>query len=229
MPRIRITFRQAENARYIAHLDIMRAFERAFRRAGISLTYSQGYNPRPRISFAAPLPVGVQGCREYLDVEINDDSSAEDVLLNLQHKTPQGLSVVSAKRACGSPNLMKMLYRSRYVAILSGFKVEDNNNLSDKLECFLDQNEIIIQRSGPKKRKVKNIRPGIFCLQAQLQEDKLMISMELRAGSAGNVRPDEILQALTPSFALESDNIEIWRTALLSRSGQLLWDLKGEQ
>ncbi|PIW40369.1 MAG: hypothetical protein COW22_02130, partial [Chloroflexi bacterium CG15_BIG_FIL_POST_REV_8_21_14_020_46_15] len=68
MQRLRVRFGRGEEVKFIAHLDIVRFWERAFRRAEIPLAYSQGFTPHPRISLAAPLPVGVTSEFELMDV-----------------------------------------------------------------------------------------------------------------------------------------------------------------
>jgi len=66
--RLRITFAKGETLKYISHLDLARAWERALRRAGVPLAYSQGFNPRPKMAFAAALPVGYTATAEMVDI-----------------------------------------------------------------------------------------------------------------------------------------------------------------
>ncbi|MCL2281064.1 MAG: TIGR03936 family radical SAM-associated protein, partial [Dehalococcoidia bacterium] len=68
MNRLRIRFRRGEEIKYISHLDLIRVWMRAFRRAGVELAYSEGFNPHPRLSLAAPLALGVIGLSELIDV-----------------------------------------------------------------------------------------------------------------------------------------------------------------
>ena len=69
----RLLFEKKGNAVWISHLDLMRLFQRGFKRAGLMLTHTQGYNPRPSVSIALPLSVGVQSCCELLDFELEGD------------------------------------------------------------------------------------------------------------------------------------------------------------
>ncbi|NLC39201.1 MAG: DUF2344 domain-containing protein, partial [Clostridia bacterium] len=65
---IRLEYSRCGTARFLSHLEMLRLFERSFRRASLPLAFSRGFNPHPKISFGPPLPVGVSGRREYLDV-----------------------------------------------------------------------------------------------------------------------------------------------------------------
>ena len=78
MPRL--LFEKTGNAVWISHLDLMRLFQRAFKRAGLSLTHTQGFNPRPSVSIALPMSVGVESHCELLDFDLEGDSVSPDVI-----------------------------------------------------------------------------------------------------------------------------------------------------
>ena len=75
---LRALFEKTGNAAYISHLDLMRLFQRAFKRAGLSLTHTKGYNPRPSVSIALPLSLGVESCCELLDFELEGETASFD-------------------------------------------------------------------------------------------------------------------------------------------------------
>ncbi|UCG84296.1 MAG: DUF2344 domain-containing protein, partial [Dehalococcoidia bacterium] len=68
MQRLRVTFSRSDSLKFISHLDMMRLWQRALRRADIPLAYSQGFSPHPRLSLAAPLAIGVTSSAELMDV-----------------------------------------------------------------------------------------------------------------------------------------------------------------
>ena len=84
MPRL--LFEKKGNAVWISHLDLMRLFQRAFKRAGLALTHTHGYNPRPSVSIALPLSVGVESCCELLDFELEGEKVAPDRIRDLLNK-----------------------------------------------------------------------------------------------------------------------------------------------
>ncbi|MBR3737453.1 MAG: TIGR03936 family radical SAM-associated protein, partial [Eubacterium sp.] len=75
MQEIRLRFSKTDTAKYISHLDINRAFQRAFSRAKINLWYTEGFNPHPYMSFSLPLSLGVESLCENVDIRIIDDSA----------------------------------------------------------------------------------------------------------------------------------------------------------
>lgn len=227
MPRFRFCYRQEGRTRYVSHLDIVRAFERAARRAGLRLLYSQGFNPRPKLTFAAPLAVGVSGCREYLDLELEEEREPVEVLEALRSNLPDGLVPVAVRVVADGPSLMSLVDRTRYLAVGPVPEGFDARALQAELAAFLSRGEIVVERRSAKGLKRKNIRPGIYSLRAGINGGKLCFSMELKAG-AGNVRPDEVLKALGERLPLVPDDFAVLRTALMSRDNQLLWGGKGD-
>ncbi len=94
MPRL--LFEKTGNAIWISHLDLMRLFQRAFKRAGLMLTHTQGFNPRPSVSIALPLSVGVESSCELLDFELDGDPVAcNDISIRLNEALVEGVQVLS--------------------------------------------------------------------------------------------------------------------------------------
>ncbi len=94
MQRLRIRFRRGEEVKLISHLDIMRLWQRAFHRAEIALAYSEGFNPRPRISLAAPLPLGVTSEAELMDVFCNKQVSPHWFTGTVSQQLPSGIEIL---------------------------------------------------------------------------------------------------------------------------------------
>ena len=94
MPRL--LFEKTGNAVWISHLDLMRLFQRAFKRAGLHLTHTQGFNPRPSVSIALPLSVGVESACELLDFDLDGELvSNEEIALRLNAALVEGVRVLS--------------------------------------------------------------------------------------------------------------------------------------
>lgn len=97
---LRALFQKTGNAVYISHLDLMRLFQRAFKRAGLPLTHTQGFNPRPSVSIALPLSLGVESQCELLDFELETDTfSNEDICTRLNQALVEGVHVLSCTPA----------------------------------------------------------------------------------------------------------------------------------
>ena len=94
MPRL--LFEKTGNAAWISHLDLMRLFQRAFKRAGLHLTHTQGYNPRPSVSIALPLSVGVESYCELLDFDLDGDCvDLNDIQHQLNLSLVEGIRVLN--------------------------------------------------------------------------------------------------------------------------------------
>jgi radical SAM-linked protein len=103
MQRLRIRISRREELKYISHLDIMRLWERALHRTSIPLAYSKGYNPRPRISLAAPLPVGVTSEAELMDIWLNKWVSPHLFIDAVSQQLPAGIIIKHTVSAITGP------------------------------------------------------------------------------------------------------------------------------
>src|SRR5512137_863511 len=95
--RMRVTFATDDTVKYVGHLDMARAWERAVRRAHLPLAYSQGFNPQARMHFAAALPVGFTGQAELIDVFLDADVEPADFLARLAPALPGGIRLTGAE------------------------------------------------------------------------------------------------------------------------------------
>ena len=92
-----LKFSKSGYARYTSHLDMLRFFKRAFRKSGIALRYSQGFNPHPRMGFAQPLSLGYAGANELLEFETASEHEAEQILRALDGEMPEGIRIISVQ------------------------------------------------------------------------------------------------------------------------------------
>lgn len=216
MPRYRVQFSKEGPARFWSHLDLVRNFERALRRAGLPVLYSQGFNPHPRFSFAAPLPVGMAGEKEYLDLELEQNISPKEIFFRLSRVFPPGVRIKEVQPVRDdAPSLMAALEKAGYTgeAELSG-EISDAG-LQECLQSFLALP--VVEAAKKKKGEVttRNIRPGIYRLEGRAGPRKVFLEMELQAGSRGHVRPEEVLESL----AKEGGFPVLLETAVFKRTG----------
>lgn len=95
--RIRIRFRKEGDLRWISHRDLVRAFERLFRRAGIELGMSEGFHPKPRMTFPSALALGIAGAEEVMEFEVAEDVDAEELKLRIARQCPPGLCITELR------------------------------------------------------------------------------------------------------------------------------------
>ncbi|WP_159429869.1 TIGR03936 family radical SAM-associated protein [Halarsenatibacter silvermanii] len=190
---IRSRFAKKRRLRYISHLELLDTFRRAVRRAKIPGKYSEGYNPTLNLSLSQPLPVGMPGGGEYLDLELKESVSGEKFVIELNKNLPAGIKMDEA-RMVGDKNLKSLqalVDRARYI-------IEPPENKDDEYRIILDKLknscELIVTRERRNKDdRQYNIREMIH--EIDLTEDNRW-SFLVSTGSRGNVRPQEIVQAL---------------------------------
>ncbi|MEW6573693.1 MAG: TIGR03936 family radical SAM-associated protein [Bacillota bacterium] len=196
MFRYRIAFCKDGPARWIGHLDLMRALERAFRRAGLPLCYSEGFNPRPKFVFALPLPVGVVGVKELVDIYLRVPVNPEAITARLSAVLPEGLSVRTVTRVPReAPNLMAAVGMASYRAEGHVAPTVTAEQVAAAVKAVLEAKEIMCTREGKGGPKERDIRPGIFMLEGSITRDTLTIDMKVQAGQQGNIRPIDVVDA----------------------------------
>lgn len=223
MPRYRICYSKQGPARYIAHLDLMRALERALRRAGLPVTYSEGFNPHPRLSFAAPLPVGAEGLAELVDVETTVPVPAGELAGRLNATLPRGLKVREVTEVAESaPSLMAVLDSAGYIVQVDS--PDRPGTLEGAVGSFLALDRIEVTRRGKDKReKIYDIRPGIIDLKILPVDGDLTLQLRLKTGSVMNVRPEEAVEAFLRHAGLDVDraDLRVTRTGLFAGDTRL--------
>ena len=191
--RLRITFAKGQELKYISHLDLMRLWERALRRARVPLAYSHGFNPRPRIAIAAALPVGYTSRGEVMDIVLERRISPLNFARSLATHLPSGLELLSVEEVYPKlPSLQSQVCSAEYRVTVSwnGSREE----LEGKLQQLLSAEQLPRQRRGKKY----DLRPLVEDLWVEGKEgDSWVLGMRLRAGEGGAGRPDEVLAALS--------------------------------
>ncbi|MEW6423591.1 MAG: TIGR03936 family radical SAM-associated protein [Bacillota bacterium] len=223
MPRYRVQFSKDGPARFLSHLDLVRTFERAVRRAGLPVAFSQGFNPHPRFSFAAPLPVGVAGEQEYLDIELEQNISPKEIFFRLSGVSPAGLQIKEVRPLeDNSPSLMAALEKAGYEVEAELSEAVTNAALQKNIRSFLALEVVNAAKKKKGELKTRNIRPGIYRLRGKAEEKRVVLEMELQAGSAGYVRPEEVWQSFVEKYRLPvlPETIKVKRTELFFNEGK---------
>ena len=185
--RIRMRFQKMGYSKYVSHLDLVRLFDRACRYAGIPVAYSQGFNPRPKISFCQPLALGQSSESEYLDMEIVDDISL-DIKDKLNHYLPEGIMILDVKKASGNfDTLAASINLMDYEVEISDSEIKQHH-----IEEILNNNEIFVDRNKKGVTKQVNIRPFIDIIK----NNKKRLKIRTRSINGNTVRINEILDFL---------------------------------
>src|SRR5512136_1884193 len=140
--RLRITFTRDETLKYIGHLDMARTWQRITRRANLPLAYSEGFNPQPRLSFAAALPVGCTSDHEELDLVLWPACVIGDVKTQLDRALPPGMKVISIEELpLNAPALQMQLIATEFEITAGG--VETIGSLNERVQQFNAAQEVM--------------------------------------------------------------------------------------
>jgi radical SAM-linked protein len=194
--RLRITFAKGDEVKYISHLDLMRAWERALRRAQIPLAYSQGFNPRPRLFFASALPVGFTSRAEVLDVVLQQRMGLREFASRVRKQLPAGLELKSVAEIPPTlPAPSAQVVAAEYEVV-----VESQDALHDmqaRLDKLLAASSIPRRRERPDGAREYDLRPLIQRLWVIGQrQGAYVLGMRLQADEGGTGRPDEVMATL---------------------------------
>ncbi len=211
--KIRIKFAKYGALRFIGHLDVMRFFQKAIRRAGIDVAYSTGFSPHQIMSFAAPLGVGICSLGEYMDVEICSHQGGEDLQKRRSGVCPYGIEILDVKLLPEkAPNAMASVAAATYAVAVKN-PAGSFDGYAGVLEPFMAQEQILVTKETKRGSVEVDIRPGIYRLW--LEDGALCVMVD--ASSSGNVRPDFVTRqflhfagANLPNNRLQTIRLEIW-------------------
>ena len=189
--KVRIKFEKDGIMRYIGHLDIMRFFQKAIRRAEIDIKYSSGFSPHQIMSFAAPLGVGHISFGEYFDIEVLSHKGNEQMMQALNETMVPGIRITSVKALPETAgNAMASVAAARYFV---NFK--DTAKVSFPFmgseNTFMAQEEILVKKQTKKQELTMDIKPHIY----EWIPREYGIEMLLDASSSGNIKPLLVIEA----------------------------------
>jgi len=210
MPRFRIRMRKMGRYAFLSHLDLMRALERAVRRSGLRLAFSEGFHPHPKISFAAPLSVGVSSEAEVADIELACATSADEVRERLAAHLPEELRVDRVVQASADDqSLMSRVAAARY-RISVPADLLGNRPLGDQIMRLLERDSLTVSRERKGSTEVVDVRPMIFEL-AVVHADACHAEIEavLATGSKSNLRPADLIAALRECGILAGEPVGV--------------------
>lgn len=208
-----IKFAKKGYIKYTSHLDMVKIFERAFKRSSLNLKYSQGFNPHPKLIFAQPLSLGYTSCSEFLEFELKEETSlisADRIAQELQNMLPEGFEIlkITVLKEGEKPfsNISLAEYRINFP--------RDLNIKKEDIENFFNLDEIIVKkkkktRKGRGKRKREmvevDVKPFINGFNEIVSRGEGIEKLEvgLKCGNDGALNPSLMLQALFNFLELE--------------------------
>lgn len=223
--KVRVKFSKYGPVKFIGHLDVMRYFQKAIRRAEIDVAYSEGFSPHQKLSFAAPLSVGHTSNGEYFDLELCSLNSTEELKTALQSAMVEGIDILDVQLLDDTEGnaMASVEAASYYVTIRNGVELPDG--FMEKLLAFYAQDNIPVVKETKRGHKEINLKESIYelsvvsCALGQADEEvKERIYMKLNASSGGNIKPGFVLESFCdsiffkmPPFGYTVHRIETYR------------------
>ena len=228
--KVRIKFTKTGIIRYIGHLDMMRYFQKAFRRSGMDIGFTQGFSPHPEISIALPLGIGVTSESEYLDVTVNSCGHSAEMIELLNKEQVEGVRILSFRKIPDGKkyNAMAIVTAARYkVTLTEAFqeklilhlnsKTSEYNSSDRTLDethsevqalfyRYLRQPEITVWKKTKRSEGESDIRPLIYEARACAPSGcgvPASFELLLAAGSASSLNPDTVMRAFASYLGLE--------------------------
>lgn len=184
--KIRIRFHKDGDLRLIGHKDLMRCFERMLRRADLPIRWTQGFNPHPRLALALPLPLGMVGCEEVAEFELEGSIAALEVHERLVRQAPPGFRIL--RTVALSEKTKAHVCRAGYRIALPASRHEE---VRERIAALCDQTHYWVERTRPKARRF-DLKPFLEALRC----DGQALDIILKVTPTGGARPEEVLEAL---------------------------------
>ncbi len=219
--RFRIEFEKGPGMRFISHLDLMRTWERALRRSGLPLAFSQGHHPHLKMSFGPPLPLGYRSRAEAFDLELAQPP-AVDLAERLDAVLPDGIRVLAYRPILfKTPSLMSQLegasYRVRFPASYleqAGLTAATlAGTLEANIPALLARENVIVSRTSEAQTRSFDARPSIVALTIALDESPVALDALVRFTARAAVRPEEIVALLLPGpdpRTVDIERVGLW-------------------
>jgi radical SAM-linked protein len=235
---VRVKYCKDGPIKYISHLNLAQVFTRTLRRADIPVVISNGFNPRFRISFGPPLPLGISSTSEYLDIRLKKEIKVEELTERLNLVLPQGLKILQAKIIPSSTgSLVKVIDRASYLITLKLKEKLLNSEVKNQREKFkefmqkieknnkrfLNLNEINVEKQTKNGSKRVDIKSSILDIRIQnFKSPILKLSLIIRIGQQGNLNPRYVAKTWISNFTNNFDIIQICRDGLYVKGEEVI-------
>ena len=207
----RINYEVKGSLAFLSHLEVMRLWQRAMLRCHLPIAWTQGFNPRPKLSLGPARNVGVEGLSEYLDAEFDGMVKSTELIEKLNSILPEGVTVLKVREIPqGTKMLEAVINEAVYkVSFLNGMPEDAAQKAADLMAA----EECLYIRKSPKGEKEIDLRS--YILGMEIKEDDLMLSV--KAGTGGSLRVAELLAVL--GYGDMMKDIKIQRLGLFVSEG----------
>ncbi len=222
--RYYLEFKKTGDIKYTSHLDMQRLFKRAFKRAGIPIEYSQGFNPHPKMGFAQPLSLGYTASSEYLEFNTTKNIRSEFALDSMRNNMPEGIEITKLEEFNSTAKSMASdVTGAIYEVLLPISYRHRHSDVQEIVDKYLAQETIIAKKREKKTKKWvdKDIKPQIHWIKVHSSDDGyIVLLMELDGGSSSNLSPEQVITSFTEfsGLYLPREEIEVNRKKIIFKS-----------
>ena len=206
--KVRIRFSKTGALVYIGHLDVMRYFQKLFRRSGIPVAYTEGFSPHQILSFSHPLPLGMESAGEYADVELTSRITTQKALESMRKMSVPEIGIMSFKELPEKcENAMASVTAARYEVIMPD--IIPFSDIQKAADDFISKDEVVVLKKSKKNEKEVNIRPLVYELETD--PEKRIISMLVSSGSRDNLKPELVINAMLGKNTIDASDLDMKR------------------
>ena len=209
---IRVKYKKEDEMIFISHLDLKRLLQRAFRTAKINLSYSEGFNPHPKMCYGNAVALGVESQGEYVDIEIEDDIEVKEFLERINEQLPDGIKFVKGQEIDPkTPSLSSIIVYGEYIFNIDLEVPLSKEFVKSRVLNFVKSKEIIITKKNKKGKKVEvDIRPMIrnFDL-VSLDDNRVTFVSTIATGSKANLNINILIPQILDMLNLDMDPREV--------------------
>lgn len=200
--KVRLCFSKGGLSKYISNLDLMRMFQRVFRISGVDIAYSQGFNPHQKISISNPLPIGVSGSEEYMDIQLNSIPDYNKIVKDMNDILPKGIKILWAAEP--NDNLNEIKFAEYFVEFGVVNKLPE---FKEYINALAVKKDIVVSKKSKKGISNTDIKPYIHKLEI-LEDDGYIFKLKLllEASTEFNLKATSVLDAFKkyiPGFQLD--------------------------
>lgn len=200
MIKIRVKFKKWGHMKFVGHLDMLRYFQKAVRRADIDICYSNGFAPHQIMSFAAPLGVGITSDGEYFDIEVNSTKSTQESLKALNEAMVDGVEVTGyVQLPDNAKTSMSIVTAADYILSYkdgyeSPYSIEEWKEKINTL--FHNQEQFTITKKTKKSEREIDLKPLVYMFDVIEQENRPAFAICISTGSVTNIKPELLLSSI---------------------------------
>ncbi len=191
---LRVKFKKVGNLQYISHLDLVRTMQKIITRAGLPLWYTEGFNPIPKMTFAAPLSIGTESVTEYVDIKLVDDMPPEEIICRLNANMTDDMQVLDAYYT--DVKLTELKWLSYRISIVTDGDIAE---LLERCRAVFLRDSILVEKKAPKPGetpKTVDIKPLMHSASVSERDGKIIVDAVISADSSSFLNPEYVVKAL---------------------------------